>query len=255
MAITPTNANDTFVREVDDAVREDQIIGFWTQYGKLVLGLIGGGLLAYAGYLFYNHSKAQSAGVTAESYVKALNESEGGNMAASDKVLATVKTEGDGAYQAAALMTEANNALRNKDDKKAITLLGQLATDAKAPQIYRDLALVRQVTMQFDTIKPEEVIARLKPLAVESNAVFPSAAELVALAYMNQGKDADAGALFGKIAAFADTPEGLKARAQQMAGMLGVDAVKQQAADPAAANDNETTPAAAPAKAAGGEKK
>lgn len=258
MAITPTNTNDAFVREVDDAVREDQILGFWTRYGKLVLGLIGGGLLAYGGYLFYHHNKAQNAGTTAESFVQALNESEAGNSAAATKALATVKAEGDGAYQAAALMTEANNAIRNKDDKKAIALLGQLATDTKAPQIYRDLALLRSTTMQLDTIKPEEVIARVKPLAVESNALFPSAAELVALAYMNQGKDADAGALFGKIAAFEGTPAELKARAQQMAGMLGVDTVRQPAAESGnakAANDNGATPAAAPAKAAGGEAK
>ncbi len=251
MALTPTNANDAFVREVDDAVREDQLRGFWDRYGKLLVGVIGAGLIAYAGWLFFHHNRSQNAGTTAENFVRALDESQSGNPAAA-KSLAAVKAEGGDAYRAAALMTEANNALVRKDDKQAATLLAQLAADAKAPQFYRDLALVRQATLQFDTMPAEELAARLKPVAVETNPIFPSAAELLALAYVKQGKDKDAGALYSKIAAFEGTPESLKSRAQQMAGMLGGAEAAPAAAAPA--NDNKTTPAATQ-KAAGGEAK
>jgi hypothetical protein len=69
------------------------------------------------------------------------------------------------------------------------------------------------------------VIARLKPLAVPGNAWFGPAGEMVAMAYLDQGKSAEAGALFGAIAKDKDTPDTLKARARQMAGLLGVDAI------------------------------
>ena len=49
MAISPTNANDVFVREVDDAVRDDYIRNFWSRFGKAVLGLIVVGLIGYGG--------------------------------------------------------------------------------------------------------------------------------------------------------------------------------------------------------------
>ncbi len=253
MALTPTNANDTFIREVDDAVREDQLRTFWDRYGKLLLGVIVAGLIGYGGWLFYNHNRGQNAGVTAEALLRAMDESESGDPAAA-KSLATVKAEGDDAYRAAALMIEANNAIVKNDHKQAATVLGQLATDAKAPQIYRDLALVRQMTLQFDTIPAEEVIAKLKPIAVETNPVFPSAAELVALAYVKQGKDKDATALYGKIAAFAGTPEGLKSRSQQMAGMLAGSSAPATDTGAKTANDNPTAPAANQ-KAASGEAK
>ena len=234
MALTPTNANDVFVREVDDAVREDQIRNFWSRFGKTVLGLIVVGLIGYGGYLFYNHSQSQDAGETAELYVKALGEAKIGNPEAA-KTLALVKADGDDAYRAVALLTEADIAARKNDDKQAIALFGQVAADSKAPQPYRDVALLKQTVMQFDSLKPDDVIARLKGLAVETNPMFPSAAELTALALMKQGKDAEAGTLYGKIAGFEGAPEALKSRAQQMAGMLGVDAIKPPADKAAAA--------------------
>lgn len=257
MAISPTNANDVFVREVDDAVRDDQIRTFWSRFGKAVLGLIVVGLIGYGGYLFYNHSQSQDAGETAEIFVKAMDEAKIGHPEAT-KTLALVKADGDDVYRAAALLTEANMAVGKNDMKQAIALFGQIAADAKAPQPYRDVALLKQTTLEFDTLKPDVVIARLKGLAVETNPMFPSAAELTALAMMQQGKDAEAGTLYGKIAAFEGAPESLKSRAQQMAGMLGVDAIKSPA-DKAPASAPAPAQAAptkdTPIKATGGETK
>ena len=63
-------------------------------------------------------------------------------------------------------------------------------------------------------------------LAVPGKPFFASAGELVAHAYMDQGKNAEAGALFAQIAKDDDAPEGLRSRARQMAGVLGVDAIE-----------------------------
>ncbi len=79
--------------------------------------------------------------------------------------------------------------------------------------------------MRFDAMKPEEVIARLKPLAMPGNAFFPSAGELVGLSYMKQGHNELAGPLFAAIAKEKDAPDSLRGRARQLAGLLGVDTV------------------------------
>jgi hypothetical protein len=75
------------------------------------------------------------------------------------------------------------------------------------------------------------VIDRLKPLAVPGKPWFGSAGELVAQAYLKQGKTEAAGALFGSIAKDKTVPDTLRRRARQLAGQLGVDAVE----DPVAA--------------------
>jgi hypothetical protein len=81
------------------------------------------------------------------------------------------------------------------------------------------------VATDFDAMKPEDAIARLKPLAVPGNPWFGSAGELVAAAYLKQGKKDLAGPLFASIAKDQTVPRSLRSRARQMAGQLGFDAV------------------------------
>ena len=72
---------------------------------------------------------------------------------------------------------------------------------------------------------PADVVARLQPLAVPGKPYFGSAGELLAMAYLEQGKNREAGALFASIAKDETQPEGLRSRTRQMAGVLGVDAI------------------------------
>ncbi len=103
------------------------------------------------------------------------------------------------------------------------------------------MALIRQTALEFDTLKPEVVIARMKPLVDAKDPAsswFPSAAELSAVAHYQLGQYKQAGELHGRIADAPDIPKSLQSRAVQMAGMLGVDAVKDRA-DESAAKDKQ----------------
>ena len=104
-------------------------------------------------------------------------------------------------------------------------MLESIASDADAPQAYRDLANVRLVALQFDRMEPQQVVDRLKPLATPGNPWFGSAGELVAMAYLAQGQEELAGPLLATIAKDEDVPQTLRSRTRQMAGLLGYDAV------------------------------
>ena len=78
--------------------------------------------------------------------------------------------------------------------------------------------------LEFDTMKPEQVIARLEPLAKPGNPWFGSAGEMTAMAMLKQGRKAEAGRLFAAIAADKPVPVTIRSRAVQIAGTLGVDA-------------------------------
>jgi hypothetical protein len=120
----------------------------------------------------------------------------------------------------------ANIAAAEGNTKKAIADYAKVAADDSLPQPFRDMALVRQTTAEFDTLSPQAVIDRLKPLAKPGTAWFGSAGEMTAIAYMKMGKDNLAGPIFAQIAKQEDLPQTLRARAQQMAGALGVDTVQ-----------------------------
>jgi hypothetical protein len=104
-----------------------------------------------------------------------------------------------------------------------------MAQDSSLDQPYRDLALIRQTTLEFEALQPQQVVDRLKPLAVEGAPWFGSAGEMVAIAYMKMRKPDLAGPLFAAMAKDASVPQSIRSRARQMAGLLGIDAVETPA--------------------------
>lgn len=226
MAETPP-LNEALLREVDDAVRQDQLLGIWNRFGRWIVGLIVVGLAAFGGWLYWNHHSQQQSGEIAEQAQKAI-ETAGRGGAPDAKDLEALAQASQPGYRAMAMLVRAGVAARNDDVGSAANLYGKIASDDDLPQPYRDLATVRQVALQFDQLKPAEVIERLKPLAVEGNPWFGSAGEMTAIAYMKMSKKDMAAPLFAAIAKDEKAPETLRSRARQMAGLLGVDAVETE---------------------------
>src|SRR3546814_10466662 len=80
--------------------------------------------------------------------------------------------------QTCALPIEAEMAAKQGDAKKAADAFGKVAADMNVPEAYRNLALVRQTALQFDSLKPAQVIARMKPLAIVGGPRFASGGEM-----------------------------------------------------------------------------
>lgn len=235
---------DVFLREVDDALRQDEMAGFLKRYGIPLLAAVVIGLLALAGYLWWDHSRKQAADENSEKLTLAIDEVEAANLAGAEKHLQEL-TGGSDANAAAAKLMRAGIALRQSRNDDAVKIFAEVAADDGAPKPYRDLALVREVATNFDKMDPQQVVDKLKPLAVPGNPWFGNAGELVGIAYLKQGKDNLAGPLFAQIARDTKSPDTLRRRARQMAGLLGVDAVDDPKAltGEAAAGDAATVPA------------
>lgn len=216
---------DVLLREVDDAVRQDQYADVAQKFGKPIIAAVVLLLAAFGGYLFWNNRQDAAREADSEKFVAALDEVERGNLASGDAALAPVIAEGGAGARAAAQLLKAGIAMEQGKAAEAAALYDRVAADEGAPEAFRNVATVRFVAARYDTMKPADVIGRLKPLAVPGNAWFGPAGELVAMAYLDQGNQAEAGALFAAIARDEGTPESLKARSRQMAGLLGVDAI------------------------------
>lgn len=239
-----------FLREVDAAVREDELFVAIRRYAIPVGVALIAALLALAGYLWWTSHQADVRAGQAEQIVLALDKVDSGQQDAAFAQLAPVARNGSDGDRAAALMLQAGIAARQGKPDQATRLFAQIAGDDHAPKAFRDLATLRSVALNFDQLSPATVIARLRPLAVPGEPFFGSAGELVGIAYLKQGHQDLAAPLFGTIAQNADVPDSLRARARQLAGELGFDAVpdiSQAPAQDAAAPDN---PPAAAASAA-----
>ncbi|MCW1382597.1 tetratricopeptide repeat protein [Novosphingobium sp. KCTC 2891] len=231
IAVRNAAQQDVFLREVDDALREDQVFGAMRRYGRPVGIIVVAGLLGLAGYLWYDHHKNTVAGENGEAFTKALDQVEAGNMKAGADALSPIVKASDPSYSAAARLMQAGISAQQGKDADAQRIFAQVAADSAAPQAYRDLATVREVASGFDKMPPQQAVDRLKSLAVPGNPWFGPAGELVGIAQMKLGHNDQAAALFAAIAKDKSVPESLRRRVRQLAGQLGVDAVE----DPEAA--------------------
>lgn len=223
MAETPPT-NEAFLREVDDAVRQDQLLGIWKRFGRWIVGAVVVGLAVFGGWLYWQHQSKQDSGEVAEKAYDMLRTVSTGGKADAEALKQLAAADQPG-YRAMAMLTRAGLAARDGKVDEAARLYGEIAANAELAQPYRDLATVRQVALSFDTLAPQAVVDRLGPLAVEGNPWFGSAGEMTAIAYMKMGKKNVAGPIFAAIAKDEQVPATLRSRARQMAGLLGVDAV------------------------------
>lgn len=229
MALTPTDkragSDEAFLREVDDAVRASDLTSFWEKYGRWTLGLLVAGLIAFGGWIWWSNHQQAVDDKQSEEFVDAMDKlnigDEKGGLA---KLAVLAKAEQPG-YRAMAQLVQAN-LTAGKNPKAGIAAYAKIAADSSLPQQFRDLALIRQTSAEFDTLPPQKVIDRLKPMTTPGHAWFGSAGEMTAISYMKLGKDNLAGPIFAQIAKQDDLPQTLRSRAQQMAGGLGVDTVQ-----------------------------
>lgn len=229
MALPPSGTTDeAFLREVDEEYRRDQAMRLVRRYGRWIAIAVVVALLALAVYLYSQHLSANAAGKRGEEYDAAMRLIEQNQLDKAAPELEKIAGTGNNGYAAMARIALGNIALEKKDAKGAAARFAQVAGDSGFEKPYRDLALIRQTAAEFDTIKPEQVIERLKPFTDPNSPWLGTAGEMVAAAYLKAGKRAEAGKLYGQIAQGGDKiPESIRQRAVQLAGVLGVDAIDQ----------------------------
>lgn len=220
-----TTEDDTLIREIDEAVRQDDALEFLRNHGTKVLGgiiaLIGG----LGGYMLWDNYREGQLEAQSETLVAALDYAAQNDLKTAGETVAPLLDGGSPAARTAARLLQAGAALQAGDVNKASGLYQQVADDAEAPPALRDLARIRDVAARFDTMKPADVIAKLGDLGKPGNPYFGAAGELIAMAHLEAGNRAEAGRLFGAIAKDEELPGTLRSRARQMAGLLGVDAI------------------------------
>lgn len=225
---TPASSreDEVLIREIDEAVREDALLDFMRKHGVKVLAGVIALIAALGGYMVWHHFAEQKLETQSETVIAALDlASKDDYKSASEKVQGLLGNDSSPGARAAARFVQAAAALEAGDKAKASGLYKQIAGDATTPPALKDLARVREVSINYDTMKPADVIAQLGDLAKPGNPWFGSAGELVAMAHLEAGNRAEAGKLFAAMSKQEDLPESLRSRARQMAGLMGVDAI------------------------------
>lgn len=223
---TPSAEDEVLMREIDEAVRQDDAAEFMKKYGPAIAGIIVVFLAAFGGWLYWQNMQENELERQSETIITALDAVEAGDFASASEQVEPLIAEGNVGARAAALFLQAGAALEQGETQRAVDLYAAIAADEAIPAPLRDLARLREVASNFDEREPADAIARLEPLAQPGATFYGSASELIAIAHLEMGNREEAGAIFAELAGDDTLPETLTRRAQQLAGVLGVDAIE-----------------------------
>lgn len=220
----PPEMSDTFVKEVDENLRRDRIRDFTRDNAIWLIAALVLFLAVCGGLIFWHQYKERQTQAQVEKLAQVYTALGAGPSKTAAAQLEALSDSGSKAVRGSAQFGRAAVAIEQGDTKSAIAQYGAIHDDSGLPAPFRDLALIRQTALQFDSLKPEDVIARLKPLTTPDSSWFGTAGELTAIALLKQGKKAEAGQMFAALARSKTVPDAIRSRAIQMASTLGIDA-------------------------------
>lgn len=220
----PPEFDETFMREVDENLRADQMRDFFKSYGNWMMLAVALFLFASGGFIWWNQHQAQQSEGQVEQLAQSVKDIAGGDMVKAPKQLDDLSNSSSKAVRGSAEFARAAVALEQGNTKAATAIYKSIADDSGMPAPYRDAALVRQTSLEFDQLQPQEIVTRLADLAKPGEPWFGTAGELTALALLKQGKRQEAGQLFAAISTDSGVPQAIRARAVQVAATLGVEA-------------------------------
>lgn len=220
----PPDSSETFLREVDENLRRDQLHDFFKSYGTWLAGGLVLFLAAIGGWIYWDQRQTEQSAAQSEELHAIFTDIAEQRTRTVPQRLGQIDDSGNDVVKASAILAEAAVALDKNDRAAALSKYRQVANDGGLPQPYRDLGTIRATALEFDALAPEQVITRLEPLAKAGNPWFGSAGEMTALAYLKQGKKTEAGRMFAAVADDKQVPRTIRSRAVQIAGTLGIDA-------------------------------
>jgi len=219
----PPDITETFVREVDENLRRDRLRDLGKKYSGWIITAVVLFLAASGGWIYWQDYRTKQSQAAVEQLAEIYAGISQGRVKTAPVRLDALSADRSKAVRASALFGRAALAVDQNDIKLAVAKYRAIAADTSLPAPFRDLALIHQTALEFDSLNPAQVVTRLAPLAKPGEPWFGSAGELVGMALVKQGKKAEAGKMFADIARDKQAPDQVRGRAIQMASSLGAD--------------------------------
>ncbi|MEE2945609.1 MAG: hypothetical protein VX444_10580 [Pseudomonadota bacterium] len=209
---------DSFIDEVSEEVRRDQLYGVFRKYGWIAVSAV---VLIVGGASLNEYRKAQTtaaAEATGDALLAALDENESSNRV---QALGAATLEAPEAEVVRQFLLSAEQVNAGETAAAATSLETFLNSAPETSQIYKDIAELKALVLAGDTISVEDRRARLETLANPGTPLALIASEQIALLDIETGNtDAAIERLQGLIVD-AEASAGLRQRASQLIVALG----------------------------------
>ena len=217
-------------QEVDEEVRRDKAVEFWTKYQNYLLAAAIVVVLATGGYRFWRYHELQAAEAAGAQFQDALRLDADGKSDEAQTALGLLQKSAPRGYAELSRFLEAALALK-KDPKAGAAAYDSLANDAKLDPLLRDTAKLRAALARLNNGETDAAKTALEPLA--ANGVYRDTARLALASLALSAKDyTTAGKRLEEVLSDAEAPQ---ADRQTARTLLGLVASQAQAPVPAQA--------------------
>ncbi|TCQ10303.1 hypothetical protein C8J34_102712 [Rhizobium sp. PP-F2F-G36] len=212
--------NDSFIREVNDELRSEQVKAVWLRFGGILAMLAILIVIGTIGKVAYDYWHETSASASGDEFLAALTLAKDNKpdeaLAAFDKL----EADGYGAYPVLAQMRAATLKAQKGDTAAAVTAFTEISKNDAIVQPMRDAARIRAAYLLVDTGTYAQVAAEAEQLAVDGNGLRGSAREALGLAAFKAGDKAKAKEWFQQIVDDNQAPRGLANRARMLLDVM-----------------------------------
>ena len=213
-------SDDSFFREVNEEIRQDQARALWDRYGAIAIAVAVAVVLGTAAFVAYEYWATSRANQSGDAFSQALTLADEGKHDEALGALQQLEKEGYGAYPLLARMRAATVLADKGDFEAAVAAFDVVAADDSIPASIRDMARLRAALILVDNGTYADVSARVESLTAETNTLRHAAREALGLSAWKEGKSADALKLFEQIAADDGAPRNTRERATLMAELI-----------------------------------
>lgn len=213
-------ADDSFIREVNEEIRQDQARALWDRYGSVIIALAVVIVIGTGAYVAWDHWSTNRANEAGDRFASALTLANSGQTDQALEALGAIERDGYGSYPLLARMRSATVLFDKGDAQGAVAGFDAVSTDSGAPQSIRDLARLRAALVLVDHGSYADVAGRAEALTADTNPLRHAAREALGLAAWKEGRSADAMALFEQIRNDNSAPANARQRATLMVELL-----------------------------------
>ncbi|MGH6926228.1 MAG: tetratricopeptide repeat protein [Propylenella sp.] len=211
---------DTFIREVDEELRREQLKALWDRFGWLFIGacvLIVAITAGYRGWIWWEERRAAQAG---DRFLAAIEAIERGSRAEGEAQLNAIAEEGGSGYAALARLKLAGDKVAAGEKEAALAAYDTFAGDMSLGEPLRDLARIRAALLALDAGDAAGAVERAETLNVPGRPWRHAAREVLGTAAYATGDLRKAREYFASIQEDAETPADIWQRSGLMISLI-----------------------------------
>ena len=214
------NQDDSFIREVNDELRSDQMKAVWTRFGGIIIGIAVLIVLGTVGKVGYDYWQEASSSQSGDTFLAALNLARENKSDEALAALTELEKDGYGSYPVLAQLRLATLQAQKGETDAAVAAFSEIGRDTRIPAALRDAARLRAAYLLIDAGSYEQVSSEVEQLAVPQNAMRHSAREALGLSAYKAGDYTKAKSWFQQIVDDAQSPRGIMNRAQMLLDVI-----------------------------------